>query len=177
ATAREAVLASLASKQVLRRPALRELSRRALAQRGSDGKTSSLWDDVLRIALLTGAQEGDLRLAEPFTVDGTLEGDRLTFTSRSDANRPADVDRGQIEAAFRAGTVREVLWNHAPVGQYLPLPLPFSRRSIHLDIGRYDAYGVYRFDKLAEVALEEPDLVLAALAPLLSTSTDLRGKR
>ena len=71
---------------------------------------------------------------------------------------------------MRSSDLREIAWNHAAVGQYLALPFPLIDRSINLDVGRYDAYGVYRFDKLTEVARDAPDLVLAALAPLLASA-------
>ena len=47
----------------------------------------------------------------------------------------------------------------------MSLPLPVVNRPISFDVGRYDAYGVYRFERLASIAREDPDLVLAALEP------------
>ena len=52
------------------------------------------------------------------------------------------------------------------------LQLRFGPRGtrIAFDVGRYDAYGVYRFDALVALALEQPDP--AALAPLVADADD-----
>ena len=59
----------------------------------------------------------------------------------------------------------------------MSLPLPILNRPISFDVGRYDAYGVYRFERLASVAREDPDLVLAALEPLLGGVVESRPSR
>jgi len=172
---RELALTYLATGPMLRHRALRRLAATAMTSRRNDlPNAPTLWDDVRRFALLVRAQAGALRQPEQtFHLDVSVDGGRLTFTSRADGEPATSSDGRPITAAIRARTVQEILWNHAPVGQYVALPLPLIRRSIFLDIGRYDAYGIYRFSRLAEVALADPELVLAALEPLLSPATQL----
>jgi hypothetical protein len=170
--ARELALTYLAAKQLTHEPGLRRLARRAFARRNDSAtRSASLWDDVLRLALLSGVRAGKFQLGEePFHIDAALESGRLTLTSRRGrALVDADV-RGAVIEATRSREIHEIVWNHAPVGQYLALPLPVVSRSIYLDVGRYDSYGVYRFDRLVEIARDDPDLVLAALEPLLAAA-------
>ncbi len=53
-----------------------------------------------------------------------------------------------------------------------PIPRPIS-----FDVGRYDAYGVYRFDAVVELAQRRPEAVAHALAPLLAPTEDGREYR
>lgn len=77
-----------------------------------------------------------------------------------------------VEDAARAGHLREILWSHAMLEQYVPLRFGPRGTRIAFDVGRYDAYGVYRFDALVALALEQPDEVIAALAPLVADADD-----
>lgn len=163
--ARRMLLASVATKQLLRRPALRRLVVRSRRSGHTPGSTS-LWDDLMRLALLTSIHDGSLVPASgSFRVQPALSDGSLTLTS---CNRLATLAPSTLEV--RPAELREIIWNHASVGQYVTLSLPFVEKRISFDVGRYDAYGVYRFDQLLEVARRRPDLVRAALEPLLVTA-------
>jgi hypothetical protein len=165
---RAATMAWVGLRPALRSQPLRRLLRRVYAGRHGDGDTAGLWQDILRLGLLTDAQTGALVPADgPFAVVSTLEHGRLLLTSRSTASGEAGQLNQEIVAAVRSGAVTEIVWNHAAVGQYVAVELPGVHKRISLDVGRYDAYGVYRFEQLVRVSREEPDLVAAALLPLL----------
>lgn len=173
---REAILGYLGVKNALRSRALRQLLKHLRRPRSTSG-TTSLWDDVFRLAILTGIQGGRPLLAgEPFHVVAGYddEAGRLTLTSRpgpaAPAQDPATVAR--LTEAARTGAMREVVWSHAMLEQYVPLRFGPRGTRIAFDVGRYDAYGVYRFDALAALARERPDDVVAALAPLVAGSDD-----
>lgn len=172
--ARSALLGWVGLKHSLRRPALRRLAVLAQKRRpGSHGGETSLWDDLLRLALLTSVQTGQLVPASgAFRVHATLEDGRLTFTSRPAGEPLQPRPAAGAAAAIREGSLREIVWNHAAVGQYVTLPLPLTEKRISFDVGRYDAYGVYRFDRLLAIAHDDPDLAFAALEPLLTPETD-----
>jgi len=158
-------------KHSLKRPPLRRLAFLAGRHRaGAPGQTS-LWDDLFRIAMLTSIQSGELvPTGSPFRLHASLEDGRLTFTSTLANESADDAEAVRAAAAIRGGWLREIVWNHAAIGQYVTLPLPLTEKRISFDVGRYDAYGVYRFDRLLEVSREDPALALAALQPLLMYS-------
>jgi hypothetical protein len=168
--ARELILGYVGARATLRRPELRKLVRRAL-RRNVDAATS-MWDDVSRLAILTSIQTGSLVPAgAPFEVVGDLDrgSGRLTLTSRTTGDTrtaPPTLER-DVEEALRTGELREIVWNHAGVGQYVTLSVPPVPKRISFDVGRYDAYGVYRFEFVSELGRRDPQLVLAALRPLL----------
>jgi len=169
--ARELILGYLGTKAAIRRRALRRLVLRG--RRHKTAAATSLWDDVFRLAMLTAIQTGALKPAsEPFAVTPSFDAadGRLTLTSRhGSAEAAADGAAGEaVASALRAGTLREIVWNHAGVGQYVTMRVPPLPKRISFDVGRYDAYGVYRFELLADLARAEPELVLDALQPLLS---------
>jgi hypothetical protein len=174
--ARELILGYLGTREALRRRPLRALLLRS--RRNRTDKSLALWDDVFRLAMLTAIHSGALQpTSEAFDVDAEFDEGlgRLTFTSRSEYAPSAEGSSvGDLSAAVTSGALREIIWNHAPVGQYITLAVPPLPKRISFDVGRYDAYGVYRFDALAELTDESPDLVLAALAPLLLPPTGRR---
>jgi hypothetical protein len=168
-TARRGLLAYVGTKHALRHTPLRRLASAALrSQRGAHGG-ASLWDDIFRLALLTSVQEGALTpTSGSFRIHPTLNDGRLTLTSRPPDEPVGEGIAAAVGDAIRANGLRAIVWNHAALGQYVVLPIPLVRKSIGFDVGRYDAYGVYRFDQLLDVATQDPDLVLAALQPLLN---------
>jgi hypothetical protein len=176
--ARTGLLSYIGLKQTLRHRALRKLALRSRRHRAQTAGATGLWDDLLRLALLTSVHEGSLVPAEGrFHVVPTLEDGRLLLSSRpANEARPGSIRRAVAEAIER-GHVKEIVWNHAAIGQYVPLSLPFVEKRISLDVGRYDSYGVYRFEQLVRVAHEEPNLVVAALAPLLGEAAPSDPKR
>jgi hypothetical protein len=171
--ARKTLLVYLGLKHSLRRPALRHLVVIAWRRRhAADAGATTLWDDLFRLALLTSVHDGTLvPESESFRVVPSIEDGTLTFTSTpADGGFEGSVPRG-ARSALRAGRVDQIVWNHAAVGQYVTMSLPLVKKRISFDVGRYDAYGVYRFDQLLGIAREDPDLALAALEPLLSPHT------
>jgi hypothetical protein len=167
-SARRALLAYVGTKHALRHAPLRRLTLTARRSRPGAYGGTTLWDDIFRLALLTSIQE---RAVTPtsgaFRVHPTLSDGCLTLTSR-----PVDQPAGQgiratVADVIRANGLHAIVWNHAALGQYVNLPLPLVRKSIGFDVGRYDAYGVYRFDHLLDATRRNPELLLAVLQPLL----------
>jgi hypothetical protein len=166
------ILAYLGVRNALRSPPLRKLLWRV--RRGKDvGGAASFWDDLFRIAVLTSVQRGLPVLAcEPFRVDGRWDdrAGRLTLTSRS-GNGGVTVDDDALtllSAAARDGRLTEILWSHATFDPFVLLRFGPTGRRVAFDVGRYDAYGIYRFDALTALARERPDDVVATLAPLVA---------
>ena len=170
AVARLGLLQYLGIRHALRRKPLRRLALLATGRKNADAEPgeTTLWDDLLRLSLLSSFQDGSLVAAsEPFRVHPAFEDGCLTLTSRP-PDEPVRAACGPaVDEAIHNGTLRAIVWNHAAVGQYVMLRLPVVKKSIGFDVGRYDAYGVYRFEQLLDVAAEDPDLVLAALQPFL----------
>jgi hypothetical protein len=165
--AREVILAYVGAREGLRHGPLVQLARAC--------KTFSLNDDLLRLAVLRSVQESSLFPSSgAFRVTSVFDETEghLILTSR-----PADTSvgpdptaRGVLREAMAAGRVRQIVWNHAPVGQYISFYLRPLRRSIAFDVGRNDTYGVYRFNQLVDVASAHPMLVYEAIEPLLATT-------
>jgi hypothetical protein len=188
--ARDSILAYLGIKNALRTAPLRRLLRYTRREASSPGATS-LWDDLFRLAILTSVQRGLPVLAgEQFHVIGRYDTDsnRLTLTSRpGDGAGPPDRETiDDVADAARARCLREIIWSHATLEQYVPLRFGPTGMRVAFDVGRYDAYGVYRFDALAELARERPNEVIAALTPLVAkpgsgdaaySVTDKRGSK
>ena len=169
--ARALLLRYIGIKHVVRRRALGRLALLAGRRRAGEPEGSTtLWDDLFRVAMLTSIHEGALVPAsDDFDVVPTFEAGQLTFTSRSPGGNASPSVREAVRDSLQARRLDEIVWNHAAVGQFVTMRLPLVDRRISFDVGRYDAYGVYRFNQLVEVARDAPDLVLAALEPLLGT--------
>lgn len=170
ALARELLLAFVGGRETLRRRRLRRLLPHIRRSSSTLPGAPRLWDDLFRLAVLTSVQRGDLELREPFRIHARFDAPkrRLTLTSRppDEDGRPPATD---VLEAIRKDGITEIVWNHAAVGQFVPLPIPGLRRRVAFDVGRYDAYGVYRFEALADLARSRPELVIGALEPLLTT--------
>jgi hypothetical protein len=168
--ARDLILGYLGSREALRHRALRRLLFRT--RRRPSSSATSLWDDVFRLAMLVSIHTRALEPAsEPFDVVAAFDEERarLTFTSRPrEAFQPPSSTIGEVENAIQGRRLREIVWNHAAVGQYITLPVPPLPKRISFDVGRYDAYGVYRFDALVALAQREPTVVAEAVRPLLT---------
>ena len=171
---RRTLLAMLGLRYAARSRALRILLGRAARERSHPG-APSLWEDVFRLALMTAVAERSIRTPEPFTLVAAYDraARRLTFSSALSGpnGQSPGLDHSWIEASARAGEIGEILWNHAPLGQYVTIILPGGRASVGIDVGRYDAFGIYRFERLAEIGSREPGLLADALAPLLVQSS------
>ena len=166
--AREGLLGYVGVRGGIGQASLRRLGLLALRRRPAVAGAPSLRDDLFRLAVLTGVRQGSVGLAgDPFDLHPAIEDDKLTFTSRPRGEPRTGIEPETVRAGLSDGTLREILWNHAGVGQYVTLRLPLTTKNIAFDVGRYDTYGVYRFSELVGVAREDPDLVLAALEPLL----------
>jgi len=170
ALARELFLAYIGLRETLRHRALRRLVPRVRHRSSTEPGATRLWDDLFRLAVLTSVHERSLEPAVPFAIVPSYDAEarRLTLTSLppGDDVRTNGASERLVEVV-RGGGVAELLWNHAAVGQFVGLRIPALPKRVSFDVGRYDAYGVYRFEALGALASERPDLVLPALAPLL----------
>jgi len=170
ALARELLLAYIGVRETLRHRALRRLVPRVRRRSSTEPGATRLWDDLFRLAVLTSVHERSLEPAVPFAIVPSYDAEarRLTLTSLppGDDVRTNGASERLVEVV-RGGGVAELLWNHAAVGQFVGLRIPALPKRVSFDVGRYDAYGVYRFEALGALASERPDLVLPALAPFL----------
>ena len=172
---RQGLLLSLLLRHAIRTPALRSLVRRALRVRHGPTDDASLWNDVLRIALLRGIVEGDVRTLESFTLEASIDSSArtLTFASVPEATtssrRPA-VASDEFARTIRAGGVDEIVWSHGAIGEVVSVRLGRTR-AIGISIGHYHGFGTYRFTALSGLASEAPAIVADALAPLLAHSS------
>lgn len=170
ALAREFLLAYIGVRQTLRHRQLLGLASRARRRSSEIPGATRLWDDIFRLAVLTSVHRGVLEPSVPFALAAAYDPQsrRLTLTSRPpDEAAPDSVQNGMSDAV-RKGGISELVWNHAAVGQFVALPIPGLPKRVAFDVGRYDAYAVYRFEALARLARDRPDLVLPALMPLLT---------
>ncbi|HZT90910.1 MAG TPA: hypothetical protein VFA05_02630 [Gaiellaceae bacterium] len=165
--ARHVILRGFAIRYSMRWPALRRLAPRLAA---GDSR-----EDLLRLSVLTSVQMGTLIPATgPFTVTAAFDPDagRLILTSNPHGTDTRLANRGtvasEVERAVREDRLKEIVWNHATVGQYVGLHLSPLRKRIQFDVGRYDSYGIYRFDSLLKATRSDPALLLDALRPLLA---------
>ena len=162
--ARTGVIAAVGTSYLMRSRPLRRLARVAMTTRDN----SRLWDDLFRLGVVSGARSRTLR-DESFDVVPTLEDGTLLLTSTVE-RRPSPepgLER-RVAEAIEAGSLRDIVWNHRPVGQHLRFSLPPTKRHVYVDVGHYDSYGLYRFTALAELARIRPQLVRDALRPLLT---------
>lgn len=165
--AREFFLAWIGIRETLRHRQVRRLAVRARRHRraATPGGTT-LWDDIFRLAVLKSVAAGALRPTAPFRITPSYDAETRTLTLTS--HPPGEAPAGDaVAAAVAESGISDLVWNHAAVGQFVGLPIPIVHRRVSFDVGRYDAYGVYRFDRLAAFAQERPEAVLAALEPLL----------
>jgi len=165
-TVRRSVLAAVGTRYLLRTRPLRRLARVAVTTR----EDPRLWDDLFRLGIVSSARSHTLRVSNgDFDVVPTLENGCLVLTSTANtrpAPEPGLEDR--VAEAVEAGSLREIVWNHTAVGQYVGFALPPTKRQLHIDVGHHDTYGVYRFQALTDLARTRPAVVLDALAPLLA---------
>lgn len=175
--ARVWLLFGLGARETLRHRQMRRLAMRARRLTGEPGALS-VWDDLFRLAMLTSFQTGAITPAvEPFNVGARLETEvgQLTLISMRNGGPRGEASpalRSEVVKGLRDGSIRRIVWNHSTLDQYVMLRLPLVDRQIGFDVGRYDAYGVYNFERLATLALTAPDVVATALAPLLVPMPD-----
>jgi hypothetical protein len=169
--ARLLLLTGLGTRETLRHKHLRRLALRA-NRLGNRSSAAAVRDDLFRLALLTSFQRGDVTpAAQPFALQARLDdhGAQLTLVSvsPSESGAPSPALLSAVADGLRSGVIRRIVWNHSTLDQYVVLKLPFVDRRIGFDVGRHDAYGVYTFHRLADMARSSPDMVANALAPLL----------
>jgi hypothetical protein len=176
--ARELVLGYLGMREGVRHRGLWPFALRARRWRSVQPGATGLWSDLFRLGILAAVRRGRVFYpGEAFDVEAHYDSSarRLTLTSRrrDERNEPAALTNGcrdEVVAAIQAGEMAEILWNHATIGAYVAMRIPALGRRISFDVGRYDAYGVYRFEQLVRVAHMSPELVIGALEPLLPSS-------
>lgn len=130
-----------------------------------------LRDDLVRLAAATAAHLRELRHDGP-SFDVRLELDdetgRLTLLSRATPSQ-APPERAAVHARIasliRDGRLREVVWNHAPIGVELDFPVAVVW-TVPVRIGYHVVDGVHNFTSLAGLAKKNPEGVIAALEPL-----------
>ena len=129
-----------------------------------------LLEDVEKLAVLIANQRTRVAMSIPFAIVPMLEGKRLILASKPlEALEPvADATaRSHALSALRAGMVNEIVWNHARIGQVAWLQLtPF--RAVPIDVGYYGMYGAHHFSALERLRPLFGDMVVAALAGVLS---------
>jgi hypothetical protein len=129
-----------------------------------------LLEDVEKLAVLIANQRTRVVMSTPFVIVPMLEGKRLILASKPlDTLEPvADEEaRGHAIAALRTGAVNEIVWNHARIGQVAWLQLtPF--RAVPIDVGYYGMYGAHHFSALERLRPLFGEIVVAALAGVLS---------
>ena len=127
--------------------------------------------DVERLAVLVANQSGRIDMNPPFAIVPMLEGKRLILASRPlDALAPEadDLARDAARTALRSGSVNEIVWNHARVGQVAWLQLT-RFRAVPIDVGYYGMYGAHHFSALERLRRVFGDQVIAAIEPVLAT--------
>jgi hypothetical protein len=134
------------------------------------GRFERIFDDVVRLAILRGAQSGAVDyFGEPFVVAPrvTREGRELTFVSVA----PRDLDaaaspavRKEIETSLTGRRLETMVWNHTRIG--LSVVLPAFGGTAALEVGHYIVSGAYQFAALSELARRRPELLVEVLAPL-----------
>jgi hypothetical protein len=139
---------------------------------------SRLLDDLFKLALVLDAQAGRLAVGKPFRVQSRYDAgrERLTFGSRpavgSDAQPPdGEVARSAIARSLERASLQEIVWNHAAVGDAVWAP---SLRGLEfpVEVGYHAMNGVHSFRALVLLGPRFPDLVLAALEPLLTSTAE-----
>ena len=172
------VCALAAWRLVARRPALRRIAvawaRSREARAAVEGQR--LRDDLFKLALLLEARAGRLPAEEPFFVEAAYDeaARRLMFGSiRAEQGElpPADGDVPveRIRMSLQEGSLHEIVWNHAALGDRVFVPLPAGRK-LEIYVGYHGLSGAHSFRALALLAPRFPDLVLEALGPLVRAS-------
>jgi len=128
---------------------------------------------------MTGIAQRSLAVREQFVLepDFDVETNCLTFTSAPTAttDTAGAADESALRTAIEAGRV-SIVWNHAPIGQYVTLKIPGTSHDLGFDVGRYDAFGVYRFERLAALSSTSPNLLIDALTPLVRAGNGRTSK-
>jgi hypothetical protein len=146
-----------------------------------------LLDDLFKLALLLDARAGRLQTDKPFRVEAVYDdaAQRLTFGSvplTAASERPSPADGGpaqRIKRAVYQGSLQEIVWNHAALGDHVTVPLAAGRK-LEAEVGYHGLNGAHSFRALVLLAPCFPELVFEALRPLLvgvvSTSPAVAGR-
>jgi hypothetical protein len=128
-----------------------------------------LLHDLVRLAAAAAARSRELRyLGPPFDVRPEFDEEerRLTLVGTrapSDDHRDRSELHGRVASGIRTGRLEEIVWDNSAVESRLSfVSVPFSS----LEIGYHVVGGAHRFTALLELAQQDPDGVIAALAPL-----------
>jgi hypothetical protein len=154
------------------RPTLRRLARAWAASPEARRRVSArrLVDDLLKLALIEDA------------LDGRGDGAPIRIEPRWDdrdrrlvlGSRPAGTDgqggqeeiAAEVVKALRAGSLQEITWNHAAVGEYVHVRLPGGNK-VAVAVGFHGMNGVHSFRALVLLSSLFPELVADALEPAL----------
>ena len=139
-------------------PHLRRIARAGVGRK-------HLAQDLLRLTMLRrGVGRGTFHV-----VAEVVPEDRLLFlSSRPGPAPPATRDvRDELAAAVEAHTVEHIVWNHSRVSAGAGVA---GGALLSASVGRHGVDGAYAFQVLAALARSHPNLVLAALEPMLRES-------
>ena len=130
-------------------------------------------EEVLELYLLQKGASGMLRSRQRFRVHAELDPQRrnLRFVSDPEGSESRSADASStVLDALQAGTIEAIEWDHRGVGQTVDLDHP------HVEIG-VGSDGRARFERLARLSRDEPDLIARLLGPALGVETKARRNR
>jgi hypothetical protein len=129
-----------------------------------EGKNARLIGDLWRLAVLrrTALQRGRFHVRAMLEAEG-----RRLFLESSPGPSTADGRKSlapAVSAALSSAWLQEIVWNHAGVGQTVPL-LDNGLFPVH--VGDRGLPGAYGFEELVKLSRRVPKRVFEALEPLL----------
>jgi hypothetical protein len=156
-------------RRLIRRfPQIEALALRAESE-GPRDRSERVLHDLVRLAAAVAAHARELpHYGPPFDVRVELDDDdrRLTLVGTREPSQGAAERirlRGRVASAIRERRLEEMVWNNSAVGGSLTfVTVPLSS----LDVGYHVISAAHRFTTLPELARQNPDGVIAALAPL-----------
>jgi hypothetical protein len=144
-------------------PHLRRIARAALSRK-------HLTEDLLR---LTMVRRGVARSSFHVVAKVVPEERLLLLSSRPGAPTAAQRDvREAVAAAFAANTVERIVWNHSRVSVGAGVG---GGSLLSVSVGHQGADGAYSFQVLPALARSRPEVVLAALEPMLQEAAPTVG--
>jgi hypothetical protein len=142
---------------------------------GPDDRAQRVRRDLVRLATAAAAHLRELRYVGPpfdVRVDFDDKGGRLMLVGVRDPS-PDESERhrlhGQVTRAIREDRLQEIVWDNKAVSESLMF---FSFPVSWLKVGYHVVAGAHRFTALEELAHNDPEGVVAALAPLFRKRPD-----
>lgn len=149
-----------------------EIEKLAKSRAGNDEK---LLRDLVRLAAAAAAHLRELSyLGPPFDVHIEFDAEAGRLMLVGVGGRPQDASeldrlKRDMETAILEDRLQEIIWdNHAVTASFRFLSVPVSS----LEVGYHVVTGAHRFTALEKRAREDPEGVIAALAPLFRRRPD-----